>query len=352
MAIDISGSWEIYNEESVRRMQEEDPDILPTYTVNSSKDLAYNKKQINSAITSAIIQGKSIDGIADDLQNRISTLNKNSAVKTARTAITSAQNGGKLSSLYELRDMGVDVKKEWVATLDSRTRPSHAVLDGQRRELEEAFSNGLQYPGASGSAAERYNCRCTMVSYIPDIDTSDAVRWSRNPTTNNREYVPNITYSEWKKLKTATIRSPINQRNTSRGKASAVTHYDVELNTRQEKLLENLPEYDSKVTVKKSEVSMSDLSALTAKTGVEFALFTKEGERLIIRGDSASVNITPEIASQLAEQGYRWSGHTHPGTDTNTLMASQGDYLILEMFNQRQSVIYNSLGEHQTFEKD
>lgn len=191
-----------------------------------------------------------------------------------------------------------------------------------------------------------------MVSYIPDIDTSDAVRWSRNPTTNNREYVPNITYSEWKKLKTATIRSPINQRNTSRGKASAVTHYDVELNTRQEKLLENLPEYDSKVTVKKSEVSMSDLSALTAKTGVEFALFTKEGERLIIRGDSASVNITPEIASQLAEQGYRWSGHTHPGTDTNTLMASQGDYLILEMFNQRQSVIYNSLGEHQMFEKD
>ena len=135
MAINISGSWEIYNEESVKRLQEEDPDILPTYTVDESQDLAYNKKQVNSAITSAIIQGKSIDGIADDLQNRISTLNKNSAVKTARTAITSAQNGGKLSSLYELRDMGVDVKKEWMATLDSRTRPSHAAIDGQRREL-------------------------------------------------------------------------------------------------------------------------------------------------------------------------------------------------------------------------
>ena len=194
MAINLSGTWEIYNEESVKRLQEEDPDILPTYTVDESQDLAYNKKQVNSAITSAIIQGKSIDGIADDLQNRISTLNNNSAVKTARTAITSAQNGGKLSSLYELRNMGVEVQKEWVATLDSRTRPSHAAIDGQRRELEEAFSNGLQYPGASGSAAERYNCRCTMVSYIPDVDTSDAVRWSRNPTTNNREYVPNITY--------------------------------------------------------------------------------------------------------------------------------------------------------------
>ena len=199
----IETSWEIYNEDTVKRLQAEDPYILPTYSVDEDKDLAYNKKQITSAITSAIIQGKSIDGIADDLQSRISSLNRSSAVKTARTAITSAQNGGKLSSLYELKAMGIEVQKEWVATLDDRTRASHRALDGQRRDLDEAFSNGLQYPGdSSGSAAEVWRCRCTMTSYIPDVDTSDAVRWSRDPATGKREYVPGITYEQWARSKT------------------------------------------------------------------------------------------------------------------------------------------------------
>lgn len=43
-----------------------------------------------------------------------------------------------------------------------RTRESHRRVDGEIRELDEKFSNGLMFPGdPNGSAAEVVNCRCT-----------------------------------------------------------------------------------------------------------------------------------------------------------------------------------------------
>ena len=57
---------------------------------------------------------------------------------------------------------GADVLKQWDATLDGRTRESHRRVDGEIRELDEKFSNGLMFPGdPSGGAAEVVNCRCT-----------------------------------------------------------------------------------------------------------------------------------------------------------------------------------------------
>ena len=67
--------------------------------------------------------------------------------------------------------MGIEIQKEWVCTHDDRTRPSHLELDGERRDLDEEFSNGLQYPGdPDGDPSEVYNCRCTLVAYLPELD--------------------------------------------------------------------------------------------------------------------------------------------------------------------------------------
>jgi len=115
--------------------------------------------------------------------------------------------------------------------------------------------------------------------------------------------------------------------------------------------LDMLPEYDSSATVDKKDVNMKDLSALTAVTGVEFAMFTKGQERLIIRGNKIQVNVDPETALQLNEQGYTWSGHTHPGYTELCLLASDGDKLILNQFKQDTSVVYNSKGQFLTFDK-
>ena len=166
-------SFDLYNEDAVRKLQEEDPDLLPDYAVNSAKDLAYNKQQVNSAIESGILNGKSIDKIAEDLQDRMENANEQSAIKTARTAMTSAQNAGNLDSFYKAQEMGIAIEKQWVCTHDDRTRESHLELDGEHVPIDEEFSNGLQYPGdPNGDPSEVYNCRCTMVAYFPSTEES------------------------------------------------------------------------------------------------------------------------------------------------------------------------------------
>jgi hypothetical protein len=119
-----------------------------------------------------------------------------------------------------------------------------------------------------------------------------------------------------------------------------------ELSGRQQRLLDMLPDYDSRIVVNKRDVSMLDLSALTAKTGDEFAMFTKAGERLIVRGNYKNVPLKPENIEKLRSEGYRWSGHTHPGIAEADLIASDGDKNALELFRQRNSVIYNAAGRH------
>jgi hypothetical protein len=122
-----------------------------------------------------------------------------------------------------------------------------------------------------------------------------------------------------------------------------------ELSVRQQRLLDKLPGYDSRVIVNKRDVSMLDLSALTAKTGDEFAMFTKAGQRLIVRGDTEMVPLDEIELTRLRDLGYRLSGHTHPGTSMTDLIASGGDIETLRILEQGQSVIYNALGKYAVF---
>lgn len=147
-----------------------------------------------------------------------------------------------------------------------------------------------------------------------------------------------------------TIRQPIEQRNTGKGSPNAMLHFDRPLNNRQMRLREQMPAFDSRVTVRKKDVNMRDLAALTAQTGDEYALFTRRGERLVIRGSASMTNIDEQTAREMAAAGWRWSGHTHPGTDLFCLYSSEGDRLVLSAFGQETSVIYNSLGQWLIFE--
>lgn len=149
--------------------------------------------------------------------------------------------------------------------------------------------------------------------------------------------------------RTSGVNSPIEQRNTGKGTPSAIQHYGNSLNRRQQALLDLLPGYDRRVTVGKKEVNLRDIAALTAKTGDEFALFTRKEQRLVIRGNAWKTNIDVETAKQMALDGWRWSGHTHPGVEGNTTMPSSGDYEVLKAFKQRYSVILDSFGRYAVF---
>jgi len=148
--------------------------------------------------------------IATDLQTRVSEMNRASAVRAARTAVTGAQNAGRMDSYVAAGKMGIRLKKEWLSTLDSRTRHSHAILDGEQADTDKMFSNGCRFPGdPQGRPEEVYNCRCTMIAAVEGVDTSDTLRRDKNGP------VPDMTYAQWEASKRGYSAPPIsNIRNT------------------------------------------------------------------------------------------------------------------------------------------
>nr|DAJ03888.1 MAG TPA: minor capsid protein [Caudoviricetes sp.] len=194
--------FDLWDEQTVKRLIVEQPELMPYYppkrALKRGIDLAWGKKQITASVTSSILQGKSIKHMADDLQSRIVTMNRDSAIRTARTAVTGAQNAGRMDSYFAAEKMGIKCRKEWMATLDGRTRHSHAMLDGEVVDNDKKFSNGCRFPGdPQGRPEEIYNCRCTLVSAIEGIDTSRGQRRARNPETGQNDLIENMTYAEW-----------------------------------------------------------------------------------------------------------------------------------------------------------
>lgn len=194
--------FDLWDEQMVKRLMVEQPDLMPYYppkrALKRGIDLAYGKKQITASVTSSILQGKSIKHMADDLQKRITTMSRDSAIRTARTAVTGAQNAGRMDSYAAAEKIGIKLKKRWLATLDARTRHSHAMLDGEQVAQDKKFSNGCRFPGdPQGPPWEIYNCRCTLIAALDGLDTSSAQRRARNPATGQTEVISNMTYAEW-----------------------------------------------------------------------------------------------------------------------------------------------------------
>lgn len=195
----------MWDEQTVRRLIVEEPDLMPYYpekkAVKRGIDLAWGKKQITSTVTSGILLGKSIKGLSNDLQNRIPDMNRTSAIRAARTAVTGAQNAGRMDSYVSAEKMGIKLKKEWLATLDNRTRHAHAMLDGQKAEIDKPFKvdgREIRYPGDPTAAGYLvYNCRCTLIADVDTVDTSDTQRWARNPDTGRPMKIENMTYEQW-----------------------------------------------------------------------------------------------------------------------------------------------------------
>ena len=200
----------LWDESTVRRILRDAPELMPNYPAERALkrgiDLAWGKKQISASVTSGILQGKSIRGIADDLQERITNMNRESAVRTARTAVTGAQNAGRMDSYEAAAGMGIKVRKRWVATKDGRTRHAHQKLDGQTVDWDEPFSSELgkiRFPGdPQAKPANVYNCRCTLRTVEkPGIEAEPRKMRVRDPKTGRNVVVEEMTYEQWERWK-------------------------------------------------------------------------------------------------------------------------------------------------------
>lgn len=204
----VSGNvgFTLWDESTVKRLIKDDPDVMPYYpkerAVKRGIDLKYGQRQIKKSVTSGILQGNSVGKIAKDLQARVSEMNRASAVRAARTAITSAQNGGRMDSYKAASDMGIKVRKRWVATKDGRTRHAHRRLDGQTVGWNESFASELgkiRYPGdPRAKPANVYNCRCSLRTVEkPEMEAEPRQMRVRDPKTGRNVLVNEMTYDEW-----------------------------------------------------------------------------------------------------------------------------------------------------------
>ena len=136
---------------------------LTKQTVSKSKDTKWNENNIKKSV----VVGASLLLGANAIMKRSAKLtvekNRNSASMHNSGMGTDAENKARLDGMYWAEYLGNKMEKVWIATLDNRTRDSHAMLDGTSVPLDDVFDNGLERPrDPNGIPSEICNCRCSL----------------------------------------------------------------------------------------------------------------------------------------------------------------------------------------------
>ena len=193
-------SFELYDSATVTRLMKKDRKLLPYAEIKKMKDGKYNRKKVNNALTQSIIQGESMDKLAGRIAEAVSSKNASLMYSFARTMMTGAQNAGRLEAMREARDMGIKLKKRWLATLDSHTRDTHRDLDGVSVDVDKPFvidGKEIMFPGDPNADADLVvNCRCTLIYDYEDYPAN--IQRRDNETGEVIEW---MTYREWEASK-------------------------------------------------------------------------------------------------------------------------------------------------------
>lgn len=151
------------DQEAMTRAVQLDSKISQGLYTRLGEDVAVLKKKITAQVSRGIATGMSFAQVAQQLA-AYSNIGFNNAVRIARTEGHRIQVQSGMDACYKAKEKGADVVKQWDSTLDAKTRSSHVRVDGEVKELDEKFSNGLMFPGdPSGGAAEVVNCRCALL---------------------------------------------------------------------------------------------------------------------------------------------------------------------------------------------
>lgn len=156
------------NQDEVVYALQNDPKLVKPYYDRLGEDVTFLKKAVKAQVSRGIANGSTWAQVANELAQKMrspfSTALYNS-MRIARTEGHRIQQQSQWDALNKAKDKGCDIVKQWDSTLDGRTRPSHRILDGQIKELDEDFVIGIKkakYPGAFGRPEEDIHCRCCM----------------------------------------------------------------------------------------------------------------------------------------------------------------------------------------------
>ena len=88
----------LHDEDTVKRLLRDEPNLLPPPKVKIPEDEAWNMKAITRQINLGIVMGEGLEDIAKRLRH-VADMNANQARTHARTAMTGAQNAGRIEGL-------------------------------------------------------------------------------------------------------------------------------------------------------------------------------------------------------------------------------------------------------------
>ena len=157
-------------------------------------------KRIRMHITQGIMSGEGYSKIAKALRDDLG-MAKAQSIRVARTETGRTLSQAGLDSAMVAKDNGLDMKKRWYATKDTRTRDTHRHLDGTSVDIEDNFhSSGCVGPAPKlfvgvASAKENINCRCKLLYYIDEDELPTVMR------TKEDGVIPFTTYRDWEKEK-------------------------------------------------------------------------------------------------------------------------------------------------------
>ena len=201
-----SADFNLIQEQAVKRLIEEEPELFHRPAIDTPLDTVWNQRKLTDSLTAGILMGESTRQIADRFQ-KVTDMNRTSALRNARTAVTGAQNAGRQATYDRARAMGIEVDERWRSARDFRVRDSHRLMDGKPKDKDGYFHTPLgsimRYPGdmQNGKAADVYNCRCTT-STKDALEAEPTMMRARDPVTGRNELVQDMTYQEWYEWKT------------------------------------------------------------------------------------------------------------------------------------------------------
>jgi len=125
--------------------------------------------RVMKIVQKGIEDGISVDDVAKLIVEDSIKIGASRAQTIARTETLTAVSLGQ-ASMMELAAKAIPgLKKSWISSQDEDVRESHKAVNGEIRDSDEKFSNGLMYPrDPDAEPGESINCRCVLVTLAPE----------------------------------------------------------------------------------------------------------------------------------------------------------------------------------------